>query len=54
MSATVNPPYKGPGYDGQSLAVCCYEFLEMSRHCEGFVVRKLFKIKKNPNIKTFM
>jgi hypothetical protein len=26
----------------------------MLRHQEGFVVIKLFKIKKNPNIKTFM
>jgi hypothetical protein len=53
-TTTVNPRYKGPGYNGQNLAVYNCESLEMLRHYEGFVVRKLFKIKRNPNINTLL
>jgi hypothetical protein len=44
----------GPRYNGQNLAVYILEYLGMLRHKEGFVVRKLFKITKNPNMKLFM
>jgi hypothetical protein len=37
-------------YNAKNL--CTIEFLDMVRH-SGFVVRKVFKIKKNTNIKTF-
>jgi hypothetical protein len=50
----LNPRYNGPGYKAQNLAVYNCEFLKMLRHYEGFVVRKLFKLKENPNIKTFI
>jgi hypothetical protein len=42
------------GYNEQNLDVYSCEFLETLRLEEGFVVRELFKIKKNPNVKTFM
>jgi hypothetical protein len=40
-------------YNGQNLAVCSCEFLDMLRQYEGFVVRKLFEMNNNPNIQTF-
>jgi hypothetical protein len=45
---------ENPRYNGQNPAVHNCEFLEMLRHYDGFVVRKLFKTKKNPNIKPLM
>jgi hypothetical protein len=39
-------------YNAKNQAVYNCEFLDMLRHSERFVVRKLFKIKKDPNIKT--
>jgi hypothetical protein len=49
---TVNPRYNGPGCTGQNMAVRNCKFLEILQ-LEGFVVRKLFGIKKNFDIKTF-
>jgi hypothetical protein len=43
-----------PRYNRQDLDVHDCKSLETLLHQEGFVVRKLFKIKKNPNIKTFI
>jgi hypothetical protein len=45
---TETPRSNGPGYNGQTLAVCNCVFLET------LVSRKLFKIKNNRNIETFM
>jgi hypothetical protein len=42
------------GYKEPHRAVYKCEFLEMLRHYEDFAVIKPFKIKQNPNIKTFM
>jgi hypothetical protein len=42
------------GYNGRNLAVYSCEFVEMLRHCEGFVVRKLFKIKQKPQHRTLI
>jgi hypothetical protein len=39
-------------YNRQHLAVYNCDFLEMLRHCGDFIVRKLFRIKKNSNMKT--
>jgi hypothetical protein len=39
---------RGPGCDGQNAAVYNCEILDMVRYEKGFVVRKLFKIKKEP------
>jgi hypothetical protein len=38
-------------YDGQTLAVCICEFLEILSLWEGFIVRKLIKMKSNPQYK---
>jgi hypothetical protein len=55
---TVNRRYNWPGYkefwyNVQNRAVYDCEYLEMLRRWEGFVVRKILKIKRFPNIKIF-
>jgi hypothetical protein len=37
------------GYNRQNPDAYSCEFLKMSRHWVGFIVEKLFKVKKNPN-----